>query len=122
MTLKFITDSSVTAKGFQILVTSFQESNVCSGSDFLCDTNRSVRRDILAHVARKILYIHLISLCNARFRLLKCTIPGNVIPASPLLVIRSVTGVLRANSRFVKVLGVEAAGRTPYTLNKPTSL
>ena len=38
-----------------------------------------------------------------------------------LLVIRSVTDVLRAQSRFVKFGGGgEAAGRTPYTFNKPT--
>ena len=38
------------------------------------------------------------------------------------LVIRSVTDVLRAQSRFVKFVGGggEAAGRTPYTFNKPT--
>ena len=37
-----------------------------------------------------------------------------------VLVIRSVTDVLRAQSRIVKVVGVEAAGRTPYTFYKPT--
>ena len=37
-----------------------------------------------------------------------------------LLVIRSVSDVLRARSRFVKFLGGEAAGRTPYTFYKPT--
>ena len=37
-----------------------------------------------------------------------------------LLVIRSVSGVLRAQSRFVKFVGGEAAGRTPYTFYKPT--
>ena len=37
-----------------------------------------------------------------------------------LLVIRSVSDVLRAQSRFVKCVGGEAAGRTPYTFYKPT--
>ena len=37
-----------------------------------------------------------------------------------LLVIRSITDVLRAQSRFVKFVGGEAAGRTPYTFYKPT--
>ena len=37
-----------------------------------------------------------------------------------LLVRRSVTNVLRAQSRFVKFVGAEAAGRTPYTVYKPT--
>ena len=39
-----------------------------------------------------------------------------------VLVKRSVTDVLRAQSRFVKFVGGggEAAGRTPYTFNKPT--
>ena len=37
-----------------------------------------------------------------------------------LLVIRSVTDVLRAQSRFVKFVGGEAAGGTPYTFYKPT--
>ena len=37
-----------------------------------------------------------------------------------LLVIRSVSDVLRAQSRFVKFVGGEAAGRTPYTFYKPT--
>ena len=32
-----------------------------------------------------------------------------------LLVIRSVSDVLRAQSRLVKFVGGEAAGRTPYT-------
>ena len=36
-----------------------------------------------------------------------------------LLVIRSVSDVLRAQSRFVKFVGDEAAGRTPYTFYKP---
>ena len=37
-----------------------------------------------------------------------------------LLVIRSVSDVLRAKSRFVKFVGGEATGRTPYTFYKPT--
>ena len=37
-----------------------------------------------------------------------------------LLVIRSVSDVLRAQSRLVKFVGGEAAGRTPYTFYKPT--
>ena len=39
-----------------------------------------------------------------------------------ILVIRSVSDVLRAKSRFVKFVGGggEAAGRTPYTFYKPT--
>ena len=37
-----------------------------------------------------------------------------------LVVIMSVSDVLRAKSRFVKFVGVEAAGRTPYTFYKPT--
>ena len=37
-----------------------------------------------------------------------------------LLVIRSVSDVLRAQSRFVKFVGGKAAGRTPYTFYKPT--
>ena len=37
-----------------------------------------------------------------------------------ILVIRSVTDVLRAQSRFVKFVGDEAAGRTPYTFYKPS--
>ena len=37
-----------------------------------------------------------------------------------LLVIRSVSDVLRAQSRYVKFVGGEAAGRTPYTFYKPT--
>ena len=36
------------------------------------------------------------------------------------VVIRSVTDVLRAQSRFVKFVGGEAAGRTSYTFYKPT--
>ena len=32
-----------------------------------------------------------------------------------LLVIRSVSDILRAQSRLVKFVGGEAAGRTPYT-------
>ena len=43
---------------------------------------------------------------------------GNVLI---ILDIRSVTDVLRAQSRFVKFVGGEAAGRTPYTFYKPTS-
>ena len=39
---------------------------------------------------------------------------------SVLLVIKSVSDVLGAQSRFVKFVGVEAAGRTPYTFYKPT--
>ena len=39
---------------------------------------------------------------------------------TPLLVIRSVSDVLRAQSRFVKFVGGEAAGRTPYIFYKPT--
>ena len=39
---------------------------------------------------------------------------------SILLVIRSVTDVLRAQSRFVKLVGDEATDRTPYTFYKPT--
>ena len=39
---------------------------------------------------------------------------------SLILVIRSVSDVLRAQSRFVKFVGGEAAGRTPYTFYKPT--
>ena len=38
----------------------------------------------------------------------------------PLLVIRSVSDALRAQSRLVKFVGGEAAGRTPYTFYKPT--
>ena len=37
-----------------------------------------------------------------------------------LLAIRSVTDVLGDQSRFVKFVGDEAAGRTPYTFFKPT--
>ena len=37
-----------------------------------------------------------------------------------LLVITSVSDVLRAQSRFVKFVGGEAAGRTPYKFYKPT--
>ena len=37
-----------------------------------------------------------------------------------LLVRRSVSDVLRAQSRLVKFVGGEAAGRTPYTFYKPT--
>ena len=37
-----------------------------------------------------------------------------------LLVIRSVSDVLRAQSRFVKFVEGEAAGRTPYIFHKPT--
>ena len=37
-----------------------------------------------------------------------------------LLGIRSVSDVLRAQSRFVKFVGDEAAGRTPYTFYKHT--
>ena len=37
-----------------------------------------------------------------------------------ILVIRSVSDVLRAQSRFVKFVGGEAAGLTPYTFYKPT--
>ena len=37
-----------------------------------------------------------------------------------ILVIRSVSDVLRAQSRFVKFVGGEAAGRTPYIFYKPT--
>ena len=37
-----------------------------------------------------------------------------------ILVIRSVSDVLRAQSRLVKFVGGEAAGRTPYTFYKPT--
>ena len=37
-----------------------------------------------------------------------------------ILVIRSVSDVLRAQSRLVKFVGGEAAGRTPYTFHKPT--
>ena len=37
-----------------------------------------------------------------------------------LLVIRSVTDVLRAQSRFVKFVGGEPVGRTPYTFYGPT--
>ena len=37
-----------------------------------------------------------------------------------LLVIRSVPDVLRVQSKFVKSVGGEAAGRTPYTFYKPT--
>ena len=37
-----------------------------------------------------------------------------------LLVIRSVSDVLRAQSRFVKFVGGEATGRTPYTFYKLT--
>ena len=38
----------------------------------------------------------------------------------PLYVIRSVSDVLRAQSRFVKFVGGEACGLTPYTFYKPT--
>ena len=37
-----------------------------------------------------------------------------------VLVLRSVTNVLRAQSRFVKFMGGEAAGRTSYTFYEPT--
>ena len=37
-----------------------------------------------------------------------------------LIVIRSVSDVLRAQSRFVKFVRVETAGQTPYTFYKPT--
>ena len=37
-----------------------------------------------------------------------------------ILVIRSVSDVLRAQSRFVKFVGGEAAGQTPYTFYKLT--
>ena len=37
-----------------------------------------------------------------------------------ILVVRSVSDVLRAQSRFVKFVGGEAAGRTPYTFYKPS--
>ena len=37
-----------------------------------------------------------------------------------ILVIRSLSDVLRAQSRFVKFVGGEAADRTPYTFYKPT--
>ena len=40
--------------------------------------------------------------------------------ADTLLVIRSVSDVLRAQSRFVKFVGAEAAGRTTYIFYKPT--
>ena len=36
-----------------------------------------------------------------------------------ILVIRSVSDIRRAQSRFVKFMGGEAAGRTPYTFYKP---
>ena len=42
------------------------------------------------------------------------------VPDAILLVIRSVSDVLRAQSRFVKFVGGEAAGRTPFTFCKPT--
>ena len=37
-----------------------------------------------------------------------------------ILVIRSVSDVLRTQSRFVKFVGGEATGRTPYIFYKPT--
>ena len=43
-----------------------------------------------------------------------------IITVIPLLVIRSVSDVLRAQSRLVKFVGGEAAGRTPYTFYKLT--
>ena len=43
-----------------------------------------------------------------------------VIIERTILVIRSVSDVLRAQSRFVKFVGGEAAGRTPYIFYKPT--
>ena len=43
-----------------------------------------------------------------------------IIDVIIILVIRSVSDVLRAQSRFVKFVGGEAAGRTPYTFYKPT--
>ena len=42
------------------------------------------------------------------------------VPDRTLLVIRSVSNVLWAQSRFVKFVGDDAAGRTPYTFYKPT--
>ena len=50
---------------------------------------------------------HLLPSCDMAERLL-------------ILVIGSVTDVLRAQSMFVKFVGGEAAGRTPYTFYKPT--
>ena len=44
----------------------------------------------------------------------------DLLPVCTLLLIRSVIDVLRAQSRFVKFVGGEAAGRTPYTFYKPT--
>ena len=41
-------------------------------------------------------------------------------PRYLLLVIRSVSDVLWAQSRLLKFVGGEAAGRTPYTFYKPT--
>ena len=46
----------------------------------------------------------------------KCCESKNVL----LSIIRSVSDVLRAQSRFVKFVGGEAARRTPYTFYKPT--
>ncbi|KAK3086276.1 hypothetical protein FSP39_016193 [Pinctada imbricata] len=40
LTLRFVTDGSVTASGFKILVMSFKESGTCSSEEFKCDTNR----------------------------------------------------------------------------------
>ena len=42
------------------------------------------------------------------------------VPFQTILVIRSVSDVLRAQSRFVKFVGGEACGLTPYTFYKPT--
>ena len=44
----------------------------------------------------------------------------NIYGWMTILVIRSVSDVLRAQSRFVKFVGGEAVGRTPYTFYKPT--
>ena len=52
-----------------------------------------------------------------QFSIVKCRLLYTIVV---LLVIRSVSDVLRAQSRLVKFVGGEAAGRTPYTFYKPT--
>ena len=45
---------------------------------------------------------------------------AHAVDNDTILVIRSVSDVLRAQSRFVKFVGGGAAGLTPYTFYKPT--
>ena len=71
------------------------------------------RRTLLLLMINKCLFICL-------YHISEVSVSKTMQSGSILLVIRSVSDVLRAQSRFVKFVGGEAAGRTPYTFHKPT--